>query len=81
MTKSNSIEKKIKKNVEDVEQQYAKLQDDINKINKEGERLAQLLNRKLQEGMKLKGEYKALVALLPKKERPAKKLSENKPNK
>lgn len=72
MTKSN-IEQKIKDQIADVEQQYAKLQADINKINKDGEKLAQLLNQKLQEGMRLKGEHKALKSLLPSEKLSAKK--------
>lgn len=74
MTKSSITEQKIKEEVANVEQQYAQVQQDIANINKQGEALSKLLNQKLQEALGLKGQYKALVELLPKKSRPSKPL-------
>lgn len=74
MTKSSITEKKILEQASSVEQQYADIQAEITKINKQGEQLAQLLNQKLQQALSLKGQYKALVELLPKKSRPKKQL-------
>lgn len=76
MTKSTSItEQKVKEQIKSVEQQYEKTQAEINEINQKGEALAKLLNVKIQEGLNLKGQYKALVELLPPKSRPKQQLT------
>lgn len=62
-----NYEEKILDQLEDVEQQYKENNEEIKKLQV-------LLNKRLERGVELKGEYKALKKLLPPEEEP---LSEN----
>lgn len=79
MTKKSSItESKVRAELKAVEEAYGKVQAEIAQINRQGEQLTQKLSAKMQEGMNLKGQYKALKALLGPESRPSKKLSTKK---
>jgi hypothetical protein len=60
--KELTIEEKILAEKEDVEQQYTKNEDEI-------QRLKVLLNQRMQKRMQLEGQHTALCKLLPKQEK------------
>jgi len=63
--KEPTLEEKILTQIEDVEQQYTKNEDEI-------QRGKVLLNQRINKRMQLKGQHTALTRLLPKEKLPAK---------